>query len=99
MFIICVKYLHFVFKGLYRLTVSESAPTGTSIGRIMAYDNDIGENAEMDYSIEDDSQTFDIITNNETQEGIVILKKVDIFIIFTSQNDKNQIRNTYNYFV
>ncbi|XP_041595726.1 cadherin-19 isoform X4 [Vulpes lagopus] len=65
-----------IFKErLYRLTVSESAPTGTSIGRIMAYDNDIGENAEMDYSIEDDSQTFDIITNNETQEGIVILKK------------------------
>ncbi|XP_011924584.1 PREDICTED: cadherin-19 isoform X4 [Cercocebus atys] len=63
-------------EGLYRLTVSESAPTGTSIGTIMAYDNDIGENAEMDYSIEeDDSQTFDIITNHETQEGIVILKK------------------------
>ncbi|XP_003264372.2 cadherin-19 isoform X1 [Nomascus leucogenys] len=66
-----------IFKeSLYRLTVSESAPTGTSIGTIMAYDNDIGENAEMDYSIEeDDSQTFDIITNHETQEGIVILKK------------------------
>ncbi|XP_045882053.1 cadherin-19 isoform X2 [Meles meles] len=65
-----------IFKDrLYRLTVSESAPAGTSIGKIMAYDNDIGENAEMDYSIEDDSQTFDIITNNKTQEGIVILKK------------------------
>ncbi|XP_032991500.1 cadherin-19 isoform X2 [Rhinolophus ferrumequinum] len=66
-----------VFKeSLYRMTVSESAPTGTFIGRIKAYDNDIGENAEMDYSIEeDDSQTFDIITNNDNQEGIVILKK------------------------
>ncbi|XP_053427536.1 cadherin-19 isoform X2 [Nycticebus coucang] len=66
-----------IFKeSLYRLTVSESAPTGTSIGRITAHDDDTGENAEMDYSIEeDDSQTFDIITNNETQEGIVILKK------------------------
>ncbi|XP_037662265.1 cadherin-19 [Choloepus didactylus] len=66
-----------VFKeSFYRLSVSESAPTGTSIGKIMAFDNDIGENAEMDYSIEEDnSQTFDIITNNETQEGIVILKK------------------------
>lgn len=66
-----------VFKeSLYRMTVSESAPTGTSIGKIKAYDNDIGENAEMDYSIEeDDSLTFDIITNNENQEGIVILKK------------------------
>lgn len=63
-------------KGLYRMNVSESAPIGTSVGTIMAHDRDIGKNAEMDYSIEnDDSQTFDIITNNETQEGIVILKK------------------------
>ncbi|XP_008059696.1 cadherin-19 isoform X2 [Carlito syrichta] len=74
-----------IFKeSLHRLSVSESAPTGTSIGTIMAYDNDIGENAEMDYSIEeDDSQTFDIITNNETQEGIVILKKK---VDFENQN-------------
>ncbi|XP_024436397.2 cadherin-19 isoform X3 [Desmodus rotundus] len=65
-----------MFKtSLYRMNVSESAPTGTSIGKIMAYDNDIGDNAEMEYIIEDDSQTFDIITNHETQEGIVILKK------------------------
>lgn len=66
-----------IFKeSFYRFTVSESAPNGTSIGKIMAYDDDIGENAEMDYSIEeDDSQTFDIITDNKTQEGIVILKK------------------------
>ncbi|XP_060166670.1 cadherin-19 isoform X2 [Globicephala melas] len=65
-----------IFKdSLFRLTVSESASVGMSIGKIMAYDNDIGENAEMDYSIEDDSKTFDVITNNETQEGIIILKK------------------------
>lgn len=78
--------LNFVFKGLYRLTVSEYAPIGTSIGKIMAYDNDIGENAEMDYSIEEGhSQPFDIITNNETQEGIVILKKVDVLKWFALQ--------------
>ncbi|KAL1765893.1 cadherin-19 isoform X1 [Sigmodon hispidus] len=63
-------------ESFYRFTVSESAPSGTSIGKIMAHDNDIGENAEMDYSIEeDDSESFDIITDKETQEGIVILKK------------------------
>nr|XP_051707096.1 cadherin-19 isoform X3 [Oryctolagus cuniculus] len=69
-----------IFKeSFYRMSVSESAPTGTSIGKIMAHDNDIGENAEMDYSIEeDDSQTFDIVTDNETQEGIVVLKKVQV---------------------
>ncbi|XP_004579498.2 cadherin-19 [Ochotona princeps] len=66
-----------IFKeSFYRMTVSEFASTGTSIGKILAHDNDIGENAEMDYSIEEDgSQTFDIVTDNETQEGIVILKK------------------------
>ena len=69
------------------MNVSESAPTGTSIGKIMAYDNDIGDNAEMEYIIEDDSQTFDIITNHETQEGIVILKKVDILKLFALQNN------------
>ncbi|XP_028631447.1 cadherin-19 [Grammomys surdaster] len=69
-----------IFKeSFYRFTISEFAPSGTSIGKIMAYDDDIGENAEMEYSIEDDdSKTFDIIIDNETQEGIVILqKKVD----------------------
>ncbi|KAF0874881.1 CAD19 protein, partial [Crocuta crocuta] len=85
-----------IFKeSLYRLTVSESAPTGTSIGKIMAYDNDIGENAEMDYSVEDDSQTFDIITNNDTQEGIVILKKK---VNFEHQNDyriRASVRNRH----
>lgn len=53
----------------------------------MAYDDDIGENAEMDYSIEeDDSQTFGIITDNETQEGIIILRKVQIFKSFSLKN-------------
>lgn len=88
--------LNFVFKGLYRMNVSESAPIGTSVGIIMAHDKDIGENAEMDYSIEnDDSQTFDIITNNETQEGIVILKKVDILKLFALKNNaKSNQKNT-----
>ena len=81
------------------MTVSESAPVGTSIGKIMAYDRDIGENAEMDYSIEDDSRTFDVITNNETQEGIIILKKVDALFFLLCIIMQNQIRNTYNYFV
>ena len=79
--------LNFVFKGLYRLAVSESASVGMSIGKIMAYDNDIGENAEMDYSIEDDSKTFAVITNNETQEGIIILKKVDALKLFVLHNN------------
>ncbi|KAM5136430.1 cadherin-19 isoform 1-T1 [Callospermophilus lateralis] len=86
-----------VFKeSFYRLTVSESAPIGTSIGKIMAYDSDIGENAEMDYSIEeDDSKTFDIVTDNETQEGIVILKKKVDFEHQSHYGIRAKVRNRH----
>ncbi|KAM9387716.1 cadherin-19-like [Phaethornis superciliosus] len=60
----------------YYMSVSEEAPVGTTVGKIFAEDNDIGENAVMNYFIEgDSSDIFDIITNNETQEGIILLKK------------------------
>ncbi|NXN08471.1 CAD19 protein, partial [Indicator maculatus] len=61
---------------LYYMNVSEEAPVGTTVGKVFAEDGDIGENAAMDYSIEgDSSEVFDIITDNETQEGIILLKK------------------------
>ncbi|CAM2106427.1 unnamed protein product [Caretta caretta] len=60
----------------YYMNISEAAPAGSTIGKIMAEDSDIGENAAMNYVIEgDESLVFDIVTNNETQEGIVILKE------------------------
>ncbi|XP_039382714.1 cadherin-19 isoform X1 [Mauremys reevesii] len=60
----------------YYMNISEAAPVGSTIGKIMAEDSDIGENAAMDYVIEgEESLVFDIITNNETQEGIVKLKE------------------------
>lgn len=59
------------------MSVSEEAPVGTTVGKVFAEDSDIGENAAMNYSIEgDSSDVFDIITNNETQEGIILLKMV-----------------------
>ncbi|XP_021094922.1 cadherin-19 isoform X2 [Heterocephalus glaber] len=86
-----------IFKdSFYRLTVSESAPAGKTIGKITAYDNDIGENAEMDYLIEDDdSQTFDIITDNETQEGIVTLKKEVDFEQQSHYSIRAKVRNRH----
>ncbi|NXP47842.1 CAD19 protein, partial [Heliornis fulica] len=61
---------------LYYMSVSEESPMGTTVGKVFAEDNDIGENAAMNYFIEgDNSDVFDIITNNETQEGIILLKK------------------------
>ncbi|NWV70732.1 CAD19 protein, partial [Malurus elegans] len=61
---------------LYYMSVSEDAPVGTTVGKVFAEDSDVGDNAAMDYFIEgDSSDVFDIITNSETQEGIILLKK------------------------
>ncbi|NWS71853.1 CAD19 protein, partial [Crotophaga sulcirostris] len=61
---------------LYYMNVSEEAPVGTTVGKLFAEDRDTGENAAVSYFIEgDSSDVFDIITNNETQEGIILLKK------------------------
>ncbi|KAM9827567.1 cadherin-8 [Neosynchiropus ocellatus] len=63
---------------LYTFAVPENAPLGTTVGRIMADDNDIGINAKMTYSLEDDleeSSTFIIQTDPATQEGVIVLAK------------------------
>ncbi|XP_063256559.1 cadherin-9 isoform X5 [Prinia subflava] len=61
----------------YQFSSPESAPPGTPLGRIKANDPDVGENAEIEYSISngDGSDMFDIITDKDTQEGIITVKK------------------------
>ncbi|NXF40658.1 CADH9 protein, partial [Nyctibius bracteatus] len=64
-------------QSTYQFRSPESAPPGTPLGRIKANDPDMGENAEIEYSISngDESDTFDIITDKDTQEGIITVKK------------------------
>ncbi|XP_062915836.1 cadherin-7-like isoform X1 [Mobula hypostoma] len=61
----------------YHFSVPESADIETTIGKVMATDADIGQNTEMTYTVEgsDGSDTFGILTNSESQEGVIILKK------------------------
>ncbi|XP_078397227.1 cadherin-7-like [Cetorhinus maximus] len=63
---------------LYHFHVPESGNIGSTVGRIMATDVDIGQNAEMNYTVEagDGSDSFGILTDSETQEGVIILKKL-----------------------
>uniref|UniRef100_A0A670ZTH6 Cadherin domain-containing protein n=1 Tax=Pseudonaja textilis TaxID=8673 RepID=A0A670ZTH6_PSETE len=65
-------------QSTYQFISLESAPLGTSLGRIKANDPDVGENAAIEYSIAagDGSDMFDIITDKDTQEGILTVKKV-----------------------
>ncbi|XP_062297146.1 cadherin-7 isoform X1 [Scomber scombrus] len=62
---------------MYTFAVPEDADVGTTVGRIMADDADIGINARMVYSLEDleESSTFTIQTDPKTQEGVVLLAK------------------------
>lgn len=48
------------------------------MGRIRAADKDVGENAEMYFTIVsgDGLDTFDIFTDKATQEGVITVSKV-----------------------
>ncbi|XP_017281370.1 cadherin-8 isoform X1 [Kryptolebias marmoratus] len=64
-------------KSLYEFVIPEDLPVGKMGGKVKADDRDIGENAKSTYNIiEGDNQgTFEIITDKQTQEGILRLKK------------------------
>ncbi|XP_031216098.1 cadherin-9 isoform X2 [Mastomys coucha] len=64
-------------SGTYQFNSLESAPLGTHLGRIKANDPDTGENAELEYSISEGegSDMFDVITDKDTQEGIITVKQ------------------------
>ncbi|XP_017350583.1 cadherin-12a [Ictalurus punctatus] len=64
-------------KSVFHLRVPESAPVGSSVGKIKAHDLDMGTNAVVEYRIVpgDSGSMFDIYTDRHTQEGIVVLKK------------------------
>ncbi|XP_070784581.1 cadherin-7-like isoform X2 [Enoplosus armatus] len=61
----------------YQYTVLESLPVKSVVARIKASDADIGSNAEMDYRIMDGDGPgmFNITTDEDTQDGVIILQK------------------------
>uniref|UniRef100_A0A665X1J0 Cadherin-10-like n=1 Tax=Echeneis naucrates TaxID=173247 RepID=A0A665X1J0_ECHNA len=68
---------------------------GGAIGRIKADDPDDGRNAEMEYSIVGGHDTFNIITDQMTQEGIIVIKKA---LDYESKRDyefRVEVKNTY----
>ncbi|XP_045907166.1 cadherin-7-like [Micropterus dolomieu] len=61
----------------YQFTVPESVLVSDVVARIKALDLDVGPNAEMDYRIlnGDGLGTFRIVTDPNTQEGLLTLQK------------------------
>ncbi|XP_069367812.1 cadherin-12-like [Paralichthys olivaceus] len=64
-------------KSIFHLRVPESALVGSAVGRIRAHDLDAGSNAEVDYTIVpgDEGNMFEIISDGQSQEGVVVLKR------------------------
>ncbi|XP_076856589.1 cadherin-8 isoform X2 [Brachyhypopomus gauderio] len=64
-------------KGTYEFTIPEDLGIGKPGGRVKANDRDIGDNAKSTYSIigGDERDVFEIVTDSQTQEGILTLKK------------------------
>lgn len=66
---------------------------GTSVGRVMATDADMGENTDMSYLIKDEEggELFRVSTDTDTQEAIIIIKKVQYGLL---QYIKNKMLGT-----
>nr|XP_023857898.1 cadherin-8 [Salvelinus alpinus] len=64
-------------KSLYEFVIPEELGIGKPGGKVKANDRDIGENAKSTYNIidGDEKDVFEIITDAQTQEGILRLKK------------------------
>lgn len=61
------------------MSVQESSQERAAVGRIKAFDADIGENAEVNYRIIDGDgmNMFDIITDKASQDGVIRVRKVE----------------------
>ncbi|XP_046893124.1 cadherin-22-like [Hypomesus transpacificus] len=62
---------------MYQFSVSEGAAVGTSVGRVIATDADMGENTDMSYLIKDQEggELFKVTTDGDTQEAVITIKK------------------------
>ncbi|KAJ3602133.1 hypothetical protein NHX12_029892 [Muraenolepis orangiensis] len=80
---------------MYQFTVSEGATVGTSVGRVIAMDADMGENTDMGYLISDQEggELFKVTTDMDTQEAVISIKKL---LDFESKRSHNVVVEVVN---
>ncbi|XP_072278819.1 cadherin-8 [Pyxicephalus adspersus] len=61
----------------YQFVVPEDIAIGDSVGRVRANDRDIGDNAKSSFDIidGDGKDMFEIVTDSQTQDGVIRLRK------------------------
>uniref|UniRef100_A0A4W5LZW4 Cadherin-10 n=1 Tax=Hucho hucho TaxID=62062 RepID=A0A4W5LZW4_9TELE len=83
-------------QSIYQFSVPESMKVGTPVGRIKAVDKDLGKNAEMFYNVVggDGLDMFDVITDKDSQEGIITVGKPLDYEKTRSYTLEIQVQNT-----
>uniref|UniRef100_A0A8C5HCH4 Cadherin-6-like n=1 Tax=Gouania willdenowi TaxID=441366 RepID=A0A8C5HCH4_GOUWI len=84
-------------QSIYQFRVAESSQWGGAVGRITATDKDIGQNAEMIFTIVsgDGMDTFNISTDTDTQEGVLSVSKPLDYERKPSYTVEIQVQNTH----
>ncbi|XP_078397225.1 cadherin-7a [Cetorhinus maximus] len=82
-------------RRFYQYNIPESLPMASTVAKIKALDDDIGQNAEMEYRIIDGDglAVLKITTDMETQEGIITLQKELDFEKKSSYSLKIEVTN------
>ncbi|XP_030045848.1 cadherin-20 isoform X3 [Microcaecilia unicolor] len=81
----------------YQMSILESAPVSSTVGRVLAKDLDEGISAEMKYSLVDGDglDVFDIATDTKYQAGIITVRKPLSFETKRSYTLKVEGANTH----
>lgn len=74
--IVFIIFSSLIIAGAWSFSVSELAAPGVEVGRLTATDPDLGENAQLEFTVLDteESEIFNI--TGKEQEAIIVLNKV-----------------------
>ncbi|KAM8830767.1 cadherin-10-like [Synchiropus picturatus] len=81
-------------QDVFQFHVRESVQPGSAVGRLRAVDPDLGKNAEMKFSIVGGSSVFEVLTDQDTQEGVILVGKPLDYETRSSYRVNLQVENT-----
>lgn len=71
-----IIFIVFLPAGAWSFSVSELAAPGVEVGRLTATDPDLGENAQLEFTILDSEETEIFNITGRDQEAVIVLNKV-----------------------
>lgn len=69
-------FIVFLCAGAWSFSVSELAAPGVEVGRLTATDPDLGENAQLEFTILDTEEAEIFNISGREREAVIVLNKV-----------------------